>query len=220
MCTQWNLASLPMYRASSGQLVAVIVFAVTLMIAPGRTMAAQSSAPRVDIGSRVRVRVTGAWGNLPPGSEASRLCDEALYRQIGSGSRAGSGCQTVLAGGLVAWSAESLVLSQNGVRIALRPEQVQRLEVSRGYRTDAGKGALVGLIVGAAIGGATYCAVGSCSDLDALGLAIFAPAGGFLGGMIGALVGAGNIYDKWEVVSVDAVQITMASTGGIKLVVR
>lgn len=220
MCTQPNLASLPPYRGNSDRRVAAAVFAAILAIAPGRSIAAQSSAPRTDIGSRVRVMVTGAWGDLPPGAEASRLCDEALYRRIGPSSRSGSGCQTLLAGALVAWSADSLVLSQNGVRMALRPEQVQRLEVSRGYRTDAGKGALVGLFVGAAVGGAAYCALGSCSDMDALGLAIFAPAGGFLGGMIGALFGAANIYDEWEVVSVDAVQITMASTGGIKLVVH
>lgn len=220
MCTQRDLASLPLCRGSSGRRAAVIVFTAILAITPGRSIAAQSSAPRVDIGSRVRVTVTGAWGDLPSGTEASRLCDEALYRQIGPSSRSGSGCQTLLAGGLVAWSADSLVLSQNGIRMALRPEQVQRLEVSRGYRTDAARGALVGLFVGAAAGGAAYCAVGSCSDMDALGLAIFAPAGGFLGGMIGALLGAANIYDEWEVVSVDAVKITMTSTGGIKLVVH
>lgn len=221
MCTQRNLPALLLIcRRSIGQLRAVIVFASILTIAPGRTVVAQSSTARVDIGSRVRVTVGGAWGNLPPGTQARRLCDEALYRQIGRSSRSGSGCRTLLAGALVAWSADSLVLSQSGVRMALRPEQLERLEVSRGYRTDAGKGALLGFFVGATVGGATYCAVGSCSDLEALGVAIFAPMGGFLGGMVGALVGAGNVHDEWEVVSIDAVRIAMASTGGIKLVVH
>lgn len=212
-----NLAALAVRWRNGGQRRLVILFtAVLAPLAPGRNVNAQAGALGVDIGSRVRVTVSGTWIDLPRGVQASRWCGESFERRSRSSSSAGSQCQTTLEGGLVVWNAEELVLSQHGLRIVLTPEQLQRIEVRRSHRTNAGTSALSGFIIGAALGGVVPCYLGSCHGTDASRLLIFVPVGGLLGAMIGAVVGADDIHE-WEIVAVPAVQVTTNSRAGIGL---
>lgn len=206
-----NLADLAVRWRNGGQQRLVILFAAVLAtLAPGRSVSAQSAALGVDIGSRVRVTVSGTWIDLPRGVQAIRWCGESFERRSRSSSSAGLQCRTTLEGGLVVWNAEELVLSQHGLQIVLPPDRLQRLEVRRSHRTNGGKSALSGFVIGAALGGIVPCYLGSCHGTDTSRLLIFVPVGGLLGGMIGAIVGADDIHE-WEVVAVPTLQVTTGS---------
>lgn len=215
-----SLAPLLTCRWCSGRLIAVVVFAaVVAVVAPGGTIAAQSPALRVSIGSRVRVTITGEWVDLPRGVYTRRLCGESVVLQPGLSSWPGSQCRTMFEGGLVGWNAESFVVSQGGVRIVLRPEDLQLLEVGRVRRTDAGKGAKSGFIIGAAIGGAARCLISRCESMDGSFL-IYAPLGGLLGAMIGGLIAAEHVDVQWEVVNIHSLREVRASSVGFTLSMR
>lgn len=215
-----DLVPLVTCEKSIGQLMAVVVSATILtMVAPSRTVAAQSPALRVKIGSRVRATVRAEWVDLTRGVYTSQVCDESVVLRPGLTSWSGSRCRTMFEGGLVERSAESLVLGHEGVRIVLRPEDLQLFEVGRVRRTDAGKGAKSGFIIGAALGGVARCSVHDCEPGDR-SLLIFAPVGGLLGAMIGALIGAEHVEVEWEVVNIDALYEASAASDGFTLFMR
>ena len=92
-----------------------------------------------------------------------------------------------------------------GDTLRLHVSQVQTLELSHGRRTRKAKGAVIGFLIGAGIGGSLAFAAESSSDsfLKMPGLA--AAVGGVLGGAVGA--GAGAIVgaiprEKWRQIPV------------------
>ena len=95
-----------------------------------------------------------------------------------------------------------------------------KLEVSRGQKSMAGRGALIGLGAGAAVGVGTAlvaCAGGDCNtDGDITGaLALGLGAGGALvGAGIGALIGSSIKVDRWETVPLDRISVSLTPRGG------
>jgi hypothetical protein len=95
--------------------------------------------------------------------------------------------------------------------------ELQRLKVSVGRKSNAGRGALIGAVVlggfGAAFGayGAGVC--GGC-DNNATGtfVAVFGLSGAALGAGIGAAIGSGSHREQWEAVAV--VPSPASGTGG------
>ncbi len=96
---------------------------------------------------------------------------------------------------------------------------VKRVEVSRGKKSNAGKGALRGGLVGASIGVVLSVAfLGSGgSDKEELSAASFAVLGG-VGVLTGAAIGAGSSSDRWEGVPLDQLRVDMVPrTGGLAI---
>ncbi len=126
-------------------------------------------------------------------------------------------------GTFVRWSDDTLLVLSNGNTLALPLDAVTRLDVSRGRKTNTGKGAeigfLLGGVVGAVIGYASYeeCVPQgprswSCigpnfgSEGAALGGALL---GGLGGGVVGALIGASSKTDRWQEVPLDRVRVSL-----------
>ncbi len=93
---------------------------------------------------------------------------------------------------------------------------ITKLEVRHGQRSRAGKGALIGLGVGAAAGvtlAFVACAGKECySDSnDATGVValIFGAGGALLGAGIGAIIGSSIKTDRWESVPLDNIRVSL-----------
>ena len=129
---------------------------------------------------------------------------------VGIGERARTGT-------LVSTSPDTLVVNEpRNAAFTVAATDVVKLDVSRGKRTHRAKGALIGLLAGAAggalLGTATYsppkCTTGDwCFDF---GQEFAASAGALLGGIVGTLVGysiGASPRDIWEPVSVPAREV-------------
>ncbi len=102
---------------------------------------------------------------------------------------------------------------------------VTKLEVRRGQKSNAGKGALIGLGVGAVVGvtfGFVACAAengGSVCTNDVGESSPFAFAaatgayGAVLGTGIGALIGLAARTDRWETVPLDRIRVSLTPHG-------
>ncbi len=92
-----------------------------------------------------------------------------------------------------------------------------KLEVSRGQKSRADKGARIGLGTGVAAGVVTalaVCADNSCDGYTGLAVLIFG-AGGALGGvLIGAVIGSFIQTDRWETVPLDRISVSLRPRGG------
>lgn len=132
-------------------------------------------------------------------------------------------------------TADSLVLNAEGREepLSLALASVMRFEVSRGQKSQTGKGALIGVGVGA-VAGATLavavCSGGNCTEStssdDQSGIAV---AGAIvlgvgavaLGAGIGALIGANSKTDRWETIPRSGLGLSLApSAGGLEVSFR
>ena len=133
-------------------------------------------------------------GPLPPGQRI-----RVVSRELGG--------QT-LTGRLLAIDDETLLLkvADRAEPIRLRRASIGQIEVSRGKRTGAGKGALIGGVAlgipGAFVGwyGTESCVeVLSCTPGHVYGGFASAAIGGLVvGGAIGALIGSAFTSERWE----------------------
>jgi len=109
-----------------------------------------------------------------------------------------------LVGSFVAMDSASLAMVTNaGVTVRVPRGDVAGLDLSQGTKSNAGKGALTGLLIGAAGGALIGVASSSADDGDFIDLsageyavgigAVF----GVLGAGVGALIGSGSRSDKW-----------------------
>ena len=95
-----------------------------------------------------------------------------------------------------------------GAPLRLTWDQVSRMEVSRGQRSTALKGALIGAGVGGAVGGLTFIGCGgedswvACSDAAKATVVMLG-----LGTVVGALISSGGKKDRWEEVSLESIRI-------------
>ena len=89
-------------------------------------------------------------------------------------------------------------LDQADTAHAVPLAQVHHLEVSREWRSNAGRGALAGFLVGA-IPGVVSGATCDCGNPGAAVLLLGAFTGG-IGAALGAVLGATSHHDVWEVV--------------------
>jgi hypothetical protein len=126
-------------------------------------------------------------------------------------------------GSLVSVQSDTLVVSEHAGRadLVLPTEAIASLEVSRGRKSAAGKGAVIGLVSGAAGGVATgliACGGGNCAesglgDVTALLSAALGLGGGLTGAGIGALVGGRIHSDRWEKVPVRDLRVGLGPSG-------
>ena len=125
-------------------------------------------------------------------------------------------------GTFVAWKSDTLVVQSNGDILALPLDSVTRLDVSWGRKTNTGKGAGIGLVLGglagAFIGLASHeeCVPRgwfSCigPDFGSEGAALGGALLGGLGGLVvGALIGSAVKTDRWEEVPLDRLRVNLA----------
>jgi hypothetical protein len=128
-------------------------------------------------------------------------------------------------GELVALDADTLRIRRqsNEVAFAIPTASIAGLAYRAGTKGNAWRGAFIGLLGGALLGGVigstTEWCILSCSPATGLGVAIGAPAGLLLGSVIGTLIRS----DRWQTVSVsghrisviprlDAIGLTVAAT--------
>ncbi len=125
-----------------------------------------------------------------------------------------------LVGMVVTVTAENIVVEQRGDQLTIPREVVTRLEVSRGRKSNVGKGAAFGFLGGAGLGALLGAVVGAsaqrgdfcqrdsgCAGEYAL---IGGAAFGVLGAGIGAIVGAASKTDRWEEVPLDRLSVGFA----------
>ncbi len=102
----------------------------------------------------------------------------------------------------------------------IRLGQIERLDVSQGKKSNAGAGALAGLLSGAALGagfGLVACGSGSgCEDFGGTGtIALFTGAIGAGGGLLlGVIIGAATQSDRWEEVAPDRLRVGLTLNQG------
>jgi len=101
-----------------------------------------------------------------------------------------------------------------------------RLEVSRGIRPQTGKGALIGLVSGAAAGAASgmvVCSGGNCvnsgEDLTTLVPVVLGIGGGVVGAGVGALIGSRFRGEHWRTFPLPRAQVSVNVRGepGLRL---
>ncbi len=123
-------------------------------------------------------------------------------------------------GTFLAWKADSLVVQSNGDTLSVPVNLVTRLDVSLGRKTNTGKGAgtgfLLGAVVGAVIGLVSYeeCVPqGAFSCLGPDGPEVAAAAGAIIGGLgglvAGALIGSATETDRWQEVPLDRLRVSL-----------
>lgn len=119
------------------------------------------------------------------------------------------------------------VLSEQGIMTRIAWDDVSRLQVSRGYKSNAGKGALIGLGVGGATGLILALATCAPDEIDCQGLeGSFGVAGaisfGAFGAGLGALIGLVAKSERWVDVPPSRWEIQVAPdpNGGVALGVR
>jgi hypothetical protein len=179
---------------------AAVLLATLLLAGPRPAGAAAPPAP----GARVRVTVL-AHGSLfldPAITPHSSLWDDPglpLPQGVRPGSR--------IVGTLVGLDARAIVLRrvEGGPELRLARPAIAGLEVSAGRRSRAGRGALYGLLGGAAggLGVGVYLAktedFGENQDLFERALPITLCIGGAAVGLgVGALVGSFLRHDDWQ----------------------
>jgi hypothetical protein len=116
-------------------------------------------------------------------------------------------------GTLRALNNDSIVLENPGLVLPI--DSVTQLEVSRGRKSRAGRGALIGLGFGVGIGAAVGFLISQdesgeneCRGIEAQCTAIGAASLGLVGAGIGALAGAATKTDRWEEVPLERLRVT------------
>jgi hypothetical protein len=104
-------------------------------------------------------------------------------------------------GNVVRVSADTLVIVPDEDprnELALSALNVRRVDISRGQRSRAGRGALVGALGGAVLG--TAALVYACSDscIGAVPLLGLPPGGALIGAGIGAVIGSLIHTERWQ----------------------
>jgi hypothetical protein len=107
---------------------------------------------------------------------------------------------------------DTALVMDRGTLLALPLASVTKLEVSRGRGSRAGKGAVIGLLVGTGAGAALGVIDLAGEDEVAEYLFVFyAGLGGGVGALLGAVLGAVSRVDRWEPVRLYPVRVGLRS---------
>lgn len=154
--------------------------AIAALVFPG--LLAAQTGPANEVGPRVRL---------------------TLLESGGADSIVAAPQPRVMIGRLVSVDGDSVILVQGRDQLStsVAMESIQRLEVSRGRRSRAGRGALVGFLAGAVTGAVTGYWI--CRGCEPDGLAGFVALvvggmGALAGTGVGAIVGAIARTERWE----------------------
>ncbi len=181
---------------------AVWVYALLLMIT-GEALAQGETTP-VPIGARVRVSLR------TPLAPQSHLLRERII------------------GSLMNLEGDRVIVSEKGgPGLSIPIESVRAFEVSRGRKSGAGRGAVIGLLSGAAGGigaGLIVCGNGECeyssSDYTPLVAGVLGIGGALFGAGVGALVGGRIHSDRWESIPLEDLRVGLGTSGGRVTCVR
>jgi hypothetical protein len=108
-------------------------------------------------------------------------------------------------------------VEERAVALYVPLADITKLEVRRGQKSNAGKGALIGLGVGVVVGGVlgfNLCEMDETKSGCEIHEHIFGSlmSGAFfglLGGGIGALIGAASKTDRWETVPLNNIRVSL-----------
>lgn len=122
--------------------------------------------------------------------------------------------EPALVGELVSLGSDSLTMTTAAAdTVAVARAAITRLDLSTGTKSQAGQGAVTGLLIGAATGALLGVAASGSDDgswVDA-GPGAWALSGaigfGAIGAGVGALIGAGKHTDRWEQSALPAVVV-------------
>ena len=126
-------------------------------------------------------------------------------------------------GSLVNLERDKVIISekQGSPGLSIPIESVMSFEVSRGRKSGAGKGAVIGLLSGAAggVGAAlVVCGGGDCvessTDYTVFVAGVLGLGGALFGTGVGALVGGRIHSDRWEGVPLEDLRVGLGSSGG------
>jgi hypothetical protein len=128
---------------------------------------------------------------------------------------------TQITGTFVAIRSDTLLMASVDRQLEVPLSTVTRLEVSRGRSSNAGKGALIGLVGGLVVGGViNYVACNAatsprtCFESQEGTQYIFLGlwgASGAVGALVGALVGANVHRDRWESLPLEQLSLDTGS---------
>ena len=116
---------------------------------------------------------------------------------------------TTLIGVLLSDSSDSLTVDTGAQHRTVSRDVVQRLEISRGQKSNMGRGALIGLLGGGVVLGSVSALAWGCDDTHSLSecempaFGIGALIGGLGGIIVGTAVGTFIFTDQWEQLPVD-----------------
>ena len=146
------------------------------------------------------------------GPSAEIAAQDTLTVAVGERVRVSTESGATHVGLLSAMTSGALEVQGPGGSQRLSVASVTRLDVSRGRKSNAGLGALIGFAAGA-VGTVVYCQAvdrGGCvlfSDDITLQLALIHGAGG---GLLGLLVGHSMKTDLWEEVPLERLRVSLA----------
>ena len=107
-----------------------------------------------------------------------------------------------------------------GTPFLVARQSVTRLEVSTGTTTNAGKGAIIGVLPGALVGflAGEYSELAQCLSCSSSAPVTGALLGAAAGAVVGALIGSSHHSDRWMRVAVSSVHGTVGKRGpGVSL---
>ncbi|UCC84509.1 MAG: hypothetical protein JSW46_06165 [Gemmatimonadota bacterium] len=118
-------------------------------------------------------------------------------------------------GTVVAMGADACVLEVEGHAgpLPLPLASVTSLEVSRGQKSRTLWGAGIGLVAGGAAGAAIGSASSRGDEWSGLGTLAYAAGGAWLGLLFGAAIGAVIRTERWEVVDLQSVRLSLTPLG-------
>lgn len=117
-----------------------------------------------------------------------------------------------LIGKIVTINADTLMLrsEKQATPLAISLASMTELEVSQGRKSNAGKGRRIGLLAGAGIGFPLGYAIGeeevSRGTVGARSAVFF----GYIGLLVGAIIGSGTHTDKWQEVPLDRIRLSIS----------
>ena len=124
-------------------------------------------------------------------------------------------------GTLVEWSTDTLTVNcwrtvERSWEEAQFPlSSISSLEVSRGRKSNVGKGALIGGLLGAGAGLASGIIVANVFEEEEASIILLSMVSyGFVGAGVGALIGLASKSDRWEEVPLDRLKVSIVGTKG------
>jgi len=124
-------------------------------------------------------------------------------------------------GTILAVDADSLHLrlSDTTSQLSVKRRAITRLEISHGMKSNAGRGARTGLLIGAAVGVLAGVAPDDQSYFTAPQRALLLGVGfGGLGALLGSIIGGRSLHERWDRVSLGEARVTLVPRGASVIV--